>query len=73
MRSAREDWNRYWAKRVVFEEAGWPGGLNKGRLREGVRELEQALWDAWDGATGAEQEGEVERGVYRRFAGERGV
>lgn len=48
-------------------------GMDKGRLREGVRELEQALWDAWDGADGTEEEGEAERRVYRRFAGERGV
>lgn len=48
MRSAREDRNCYWAKRVVYEEAGWPGALDKERLRVGVRELEQALWDAWD-------------------------
>lgn len=30
MRSAKEDWNRYWAKRAVYERAGWPGGLNRG-------------------------------------------
>lgn len=37
MKGAREDHNRYWAKRVVFEEAGWPGALDKERLREGVK------------------------------------
>jgi hypothetical protein len=73
MKSAREDHNRYWAKRVVYEEAGWPAALDKGRLREGARELEQALWDAWDGAEGAEEEWESQRRVYRRFAGVRGV
>ena len=73
IRSAREDHNCYWAKRVVYEGAGWPGGLDKRRLREGVRELEQALWDAWDGADGAEEELEAERAVYGRFAGARGV
>ena len=72
MRRAREDWNCYWAKRVVFEEAGWPGVLDKERLREGVRELEKALWDAWDCAEGAEEE-EAMRGVWRRFAGGYGV
>jgi hypothetical protein len=41
---------------MVYEEAGWPGALDKERLREGARELEQALWDAWDGAEGAEEE-----------------
>lgn len=52
MRSAREDHNCYWAKRMVCERAGWPRVLDKPRLREGVRELEQALWDAWDIAEG---------------------
>jgi hypothetical protein len=47
---------------VVYEEAGWPAALDKGRLREGVRELEQALWDAWDAAQGAEEEWEAMRG-----------
>lgn len=56
MKSAKEDHNCYWAKRVVYEQAGWPEALNKERLREGVRELEQALWDAWYGADGAEAE-----------------
>jgi hypothetical protein len=73
MKSAREDHNRYWAKRVVYEDAGWPGSLNKERLREGARELEQALWDARDVAEGAEEEWESQRRVYRRFAGVRGV
>jgi hypothetical protein len=50
------------AKRVVYEEAGWPAALDKGRLIEGVRELEQALWDAWDAAQGAEEEWEAMRG-----------
>jgi len=49
------------------------GGLDKPRLREGIRELEQALWDAWDGAQGAKEELEAEMRVYRRFAGARGV
>lgn len=73
IRSAREDHNCYWAKRMVYEGAGWPGDLDKRRLREGVRELEQALWDAWDGADGAEEELEAERAIYGRFAGAHGV
>ena len=52
---------------------GGLGGLDKGRLREGVRELERALWDAWDGADGAEEVLEVERAFYGRFAGASGV
>lgn len=73
MRSAREDHNCYWAKRGVFEGAGWPGGLNKQRLREGIRGLEQALWDAWDCAEGAEQEREAERSVHKKYARGYGV
>lgn len=73
MKLAREDHNRYWAKRVVYEEAGWPGALDKERLREGVRELEKALWDAWDVAEGAEAEWESQKRVYKRFAGVRVV
>jgi hypothetical protein len=73
MNSAREDHNCYWAKRVVFERAGWPEALDKERLREGVRELEKALWDAWDRADGAEEEWEAQREVHRRFAGAHGV
>ena len=56
MRSAREDHNCYWTKRGVYGAAGWPGVLDKGRLREGIRSLEQALWDAWDCAEGVEEE-----------------
>ena len=37
------------------------------------RELEQALWDAWDGADGAEEQLQAESAVYGRFAGARGV
>jgi hypothetical protein len=58
---------------MVYEEAGWPGALDKERLREGARELEQALWDAWDGAEGAEEEWEAMRGIYEKFAGVHGV
>lgn len=73
MRSAREDHNCYWAKRMVYEGAGWPGGLDKGRLREGIRGLEQELWGAWDNAEGAEEEWEAQRRVYKELAGVRGV
>ena len=48
-------------------------GLDKQRLREGIRGLEQALWDAWDGAEGAEEEWETMRGVYKKYAGVHGV
>jgi hypothetical protein len=70
---AKEVHNCYWAKRVAFEGAGWPAALDKQRLREGVRELEQALWDAWDSAEGAEEEWEAQRAVYKRFARLHGV
>jgi hypothetical protein len=70
---AKEDHNCYWAKRLAFEGAGWPAALDKQRLREGVRELERALWDAWDSAEGAEEEWEAQRAVYKRFARLHGV
>lgn len=70
---AKEDNNRYWAKRFVYEEAGWPTALDKQRLRERVRELEQALWDAWENADGADAEWESQNTVYRQFAGSRGA
>lgn len=70
---AREDNNCYWAKRLIYEEAGWPAALDKQRLRERVRELEQALWDAWDNADGADAEWESQKTVYRQFAGPHGV
>ena len=73
MRSAREDHNCYWAKRVVFEQAGWSAVLDKERLRERGSELEKALWDAWDRAEGVEEEWEATRWVHRRFAGVHGV
>lgn len=71
--SAREDHNRYWAKRIVFEEAGWPDALDKQRLRARVREFEQALWDVWDSAQGAADEEEAEREFYRLATGSHAV
>lgn len=51
MQGAKESHNRYWAKRMVYEGAGWPDALDKETLRAHIRGIEHASSDAWDGVS----------------------
>jgi hypothetical protein len=68
MLDAKEDHNRWWAKRLAFEDAGWPTALDQELLRERIRELEQVRSDAFDTAAGSGAAGrmEAEREFWRQ-------
>jgi hypothetical protein len=72
MTEAKEDHNRWWAKRMAFEGAGWPAALDKELLRARVRELEQARSGAFDAADSS-ADLEAEREFWWQAAGPRGV
>lgn len=38
--------NQYWSKRLIFEQAGWPGDMDKGFLRKAIQAWEDGLGDA---------------------------
>lgn len=74
MLDAKVDHNRWWAKRLAFEGAGWPAALDKEVLRARIRDLEQARSATFAAAEGSEAgEQEAERELWRQAAGPRGV
>lgn len=62
---AKEAHNRYWARRLAFEGAGWPDALGKELLRTRVHELEHPKSDDEE----TTDFGTAEREVYRRAVG----
>jgi hypothetical protein len=75
MLDAKEDHDRWRAKRMAFESAGWPTALDKEVLRTRIRELEQARSDVFGAAegSGATGEQEAEREFWQQAAGPHGV
>jgi hypothetical protein len=73
MDSAKEHHNRWWAKRLVYEGAGWPDALDKEVLRMRVHDFEQERSDAMDNAGPDVSEEQAENEFFRRAAGPHGV
>jgi hypothetical protein len=74
MESAKETHNRWWAKRLVYESAGWPAALDKEDLRMRIREFERERFEAIDNARpDGSKEDEAENEFYKRAAGSHGV
>lgn len=73
MRGAKESHNRWWAKRLVYEGAGWPDALDKSDLRRRVRDLEKARSDAFDGGSGYSSGLAAENKLWREAAGSHAV
>jgi hypothetical protein len=71
--SAKENHNQWWAKRLVYEGAGWPDALDKEVLRMRVHDFEQERSDVMDNAGPDMSEEQAENDFYRRAAGPHGV
>lgn len=72
--SAKETHNQYWAKRLVYESAGWPAALDKEALRKRIREFEREGFEARDNAKpNGSKEDEAENEFFKRAAGSHGV
>lgn len=72
--NAREGHNRYWAKRLVYESAGWPHALDKEFLRTRIRDFERERVEAMDSAgPDANDEEAAENEFYKRAAGAHGI
>lgn len=78
MDGAKENHNRWWAKRLVYEGVGWPDTLDKESLRKRVHDFEQERSDVMDNAgpsagPGMSEEEQAENEFYRRAAGPHGI
>lgn len=74
LESATENHNQWWAKRLVYEGAGWPDALDKDALRTRIRDFERERFDAIDNARpDGSKEDAAENEFYKRAARHHGI
>jgi hypothetical protein len=73
MDSAKENHNRWWAKCLIYEGAGWPDALDKKVLRMHVHDFEQERSYVMGTAEPDMSEEQAENKFYMRAAGPHGV